>query len=94
MEYLQWIITIAAAISALIAIWKTIVVKLVHLSDILKEMQEHEQENYLSLLRLTVMSEEMPRGERIVAADKYLKAGGNGDVKKYIEEHLHTKERV
>ena len=93
MIYLQWVIAIAGAVSAIIGIWK-IVVKLVHLSDMIKEMQEHEQENYLSLLRLTVMSEEMPLGERIVAGDKYIKAGGNGEVKHYIEEHLHTKERV
>lgn len=52
---------------------------------------EHDREQYLSILRLTIMSEEMPVSERIIAGDKYIKAGGNGDVKKYyhqmIEEH-------
>lgn len=51
----------------------------------------HERENYLGLLRITIMSEEMPISERIVAGSKYIKAGGNGDVKKaykaLLEEH-------
>ena len=54
---------------------------------------EHDQEQYLSILRLTIMSEEMPVSERIIAGDKYIKKGGNGDVKKYYEKMLadHTK---
>lgn len=54
---------------------------------------EHDQEQYLSILRLTIMSEEMPVSERIIAGDKYIKKGGNGEVKKYYEKMLaeHTK---
>ncbi|MBR5199245.1 MAG: hypothetical protein IKW20_05390 [Bacteroidales bacterium] len=54
---------------------------------------EHDQDQYLSILRLTIMSEEMPISERIIAGDKYIKKGGNGDVKKYYEKMLieHTK---
>ena len=54
---------------------------------------EHDKDQYLSILRLTVMSEEMPISERIIAGDKYVKKGGNGDVKKYYEKMLaeHTK---
>ena len=39
------------------------------------------------------MSEEMPVSERIIAGDKYIKAGGNGDVKKYYQQMIkdHTK---
>ena len=52
---------------------------------------KHEEENYLGLLRLTIMSEEMPISERIIAGNKYIKAGGNGDVKKaykaLLQEH-------
>lgn len=50
----------------------------------------HEQENYLGLLRLTVMSSEMPTSERIIAGDKYIKAGGNGDVKHFYKNFLKT----
>ena len=52
---------------------------------------EHDKEQHLAILRLTIMSEEMPVSERIIAGDKYVKKGGNGDVKKYyqklLEEH-------
>ena len=54
---------------------------------------EHDKEQYLSILRLTIMSEEMPISERIIAGDKYVKKGGNGEVKKYYQRMLdeHTK---
>ena len=54
---------------------------------------EHDKEQYLSILRLTIMSEEMPISERIIAGDKYVKKGGNGDVKRYYQKMLeeHTK---
>jgi D-alanyl-lipoteichoic acid acyltransferase DltB (MBOAT superfamily) len=54
---------------------------------------EHDEDQYLSILRLTIMSEEMPISERIIAGAKYVKKGGNGDVKKYYQKMLeeHTK---
>ena len=54
---------------------------------------EHDREQHLAILRLTVMSEEMPVSERIIAGDKYVKLGGNGDVKQYYQKMLleHTK---
>ena len=57
------------------------------------KLVEHDQEQYLSILRLTIMSESMPISERIIAGDKYVKKGGNGDVKKYYQKMLqeHTK---
>lgn len=59
----------------------------------LKELKEHQTENYLGVLRLTVVSEEMPIPERIIAGEKYIKAGGNGEVKKLYQKMLaeHTK---
>ena len=58
-----------------------------------KTLMEHDREQYLSILRLTIMSEEIPVSERIIAGDKYIKAGGNGDVKKYYQQMIkeHTK---
>ena len=55
-------------------------------------LKEHSKENYLGIKRLTVMSHDMPIGERIIAGDDYIKAGGNGDVKHYIEKELHINE--
>ncbi len=52
-------------------------------------IEEHCRENYLTGLRLTIMSEDMPLGERIAAGLKYLELGGNGDVKKFLIEELH-----
>jgi hypothetical protein len=52
-------------------------------------IEEHCRENYLGIKRLTVMSSDMPLGERIIAGRDYIKAGGNGDVKHYIEDELH-----
>ncbi len=53
-----------------------------------EEMSEHSLDNYLSVKRLTIMSHEMPLSERIAAGEKYLKAGGNGEVKHKYEELL------
>lgn len=62
------------------------------LEEKVDKLVEHDEDQYLSILRLTVMSEEMPISERIIAGDKYVKKGGNGDVKKYYEKMLeeHT----
>ena len=56
-------------------------------------LEEHDREQYLSILRLTIMSEEIPVSERIIAGDKYIKSGGNGEVKKYYQQMIkdHTK---
>lgn len=53
---------------------------------------EHDQEQNLAILRLTIMSGDMPISERIIAGDKYVKKGGNGDVKQYYQKMLeeHT----
>lgn len=57
------------------------------------KLVEHDEDQYLSILRLTIMSEEMPISERIIAGDKYVKKGGNGEVRKYYQKMLeeHTK---
>ena len=90
---IEIIVAISGGIGAIVGIWK-VVVLLVHLVDDIKEIKEHTKENYLSCLRLTVMSADMPLGERIVAGDDYIKAGGNGEVKHFIEEKLHAKEVI
>ena len=48
--------------------------------------QEHQDEQYLAILRLTIMSEEMPMAERLIAGQKYVTLGGNGDVKKFLHQ--------
>lgn len=62
------------------------------LEEKVDKLVEHDKEQYLSILRLTIMNEDIPISERIIAGDKYIKAGGNGDVKKYYQQMLaeHT----
>ncbi len=52
------------------------------------ETNEHSLDNYLSVKRLTIMSHEMPLSERIAAGEKYIKYGGNGEVKHKYDELL------
>ena len=49
------------------------------------KLTEHNELQYLSLLRLTVMDSDMPMSERLIAGKDYLSRGGNGDVKKFYE---------
>lgn len=50
------------------------------------KLTEHNELQYLSLLRLTVMDTDMPMSERLIAGKEYLSKGGNGDVKAYYIE--------
>lgn len=72
------IITTAAKIYKFIRRWERWV----------EEQSEHALDNYLSIKRLTIMSHEMPLSERIAAGEKYIKYGGNGEVKHKYEELL------
>lgn len=101
MIWLDWIIKIGGAATAIGLLWKAVasfvhwlddIKKNMSLEDVkedIKELKEHSKENYLGIKRLTVMSHDMPIGERIVAGHDYIKAGGNGEVKHYIEDELH-----
>jgi hypothetical protein len=104
MEYIDLIIKIAGAITAtgvilgvVIKLWKAanrLKSTADSLSKTLNDLKEHSDENYMSLLRLTIMSNEMPIGERINAGYKYLNKGGNGEVKKYLKEVFNITDTV
>ena len=104
MNYLDGIIKIATVLGALgvifgvgVKAWRFIV-KLNSttkaLNEMLADLKKHSHENYMSLLRLTIMSNEMPIGERIVAGHKYLKEGGNGEVKAFLKSKFNIEETV
>lgn len=104
MGYLDGIIKAAAVLGAIgvifgagVKLWRFIV-KLNDttkaLNDTLTELKKHSHENYMSLLRLTIMSHEMPIGERIVAGHKYLEEGGNGEVKTFLKSEFNIEETV
>ena len=96
MDIWQWIIragAVAGAIAALVAAARKIVAPIKDMHTKINKIAEHDHEQYLSILRLTVMSPEMPISERLVAGKKYIDAGGHGDVKHYYENLVreHTK---
>ena len=104
MNYLDLIIKIAAGITALgviigfIAKFFDKINKLIEAingySEKVDKVQEHSEENYMSILRLVIMSPEMPIGERINAGYKYLENDGNGEIKAYLKEQFNITKTV
>ncbi len=99
-EYIDVIIRIAEGLTALGVIWiaarkfNRAMNAIEQAKAKLQSIEEHNFENHMSLLRLTIMSNEMPIGERIGAGIKYLKYGGNGEVKKFLKEKFNIDETV
>lgn len=80
METIDLIIKIAALITAVATCFA--LVKQIHRAvQWVEHLVQQCDENVLSILRLTIVSTEMPMSERITAGDKYIKLGGNGAVK-------------
>ena len=50
------------------------------------KQEEHDNQQYLSILRLTVMDSDMPMSERLIAGKEYISKNGNGDVKEFYKE--------
>lgn len=88
-----FIASVITSFSTIIASFVGIYKVLKRSEDWQKEKDEHDLENYLSILRLTIMSDEMPITERINAGDKYIKLGGNGAVKRHYKNLLDEYER-
>lgn len=55
---------------------------------------EHDNNQYMAILRLTVMSDNIPLSERISAGKEYLEHDGNGDVKHYYETVLKPHDTI
>lgn len=94
-KIIGWLTVIIGGIIAVVKVYRKMKSKL---EAVLKELAEqgkkintlldHDDKQYLSLLRLTVMTDSIPLSERISAGREYIEKGGNGDVKEYIETHL------
>ena len=96
MNWSDFILKLAGIIGAALVIYRFVVAVVKPIQAItssVKKMEEHDREQYLSILRLTIMSPDMPVSERIIAGEKYIKEGGNGDVKAYFEEFLRNHTR-
>ena len=92
----EWLIWLAGGATALIAIYKVakkIVELIMAISKAIVDFNanidrliRHDKEQYFAILRLTIVSRDMPLSERITAGRKYTDDGGNGDVKQlYLE---------
>ena len=86
---------VAGALTAIIALIVTVVKTIrkafrffINLKDSVDTLVKHDHAQYLSILRLTVMSENIPLSERIIAGKEYIENDGNGDVKHYYETVL------
>lgn len=77
---------VAGAITAILVLIGMIFSKIKKIFKMFNDMKEHTTENYLNNLRLVIMSEEMPIEERLRAGEKYIKAGGNGQVKAFYKK--------
>ena len=95
MPWYEFLIKAAAVVTALGIIFG-VVTKFVKATEELKEtiedLKRHSTDNYMNTLRLTIFSSDMPIGERVSAGIKYLKAGGNGDTKKFLKEKFDIDE--
>ena len=104
MEHLDLIIKIAAVITALGVIVGFIVKFFKRLNDFMKKLDEfkdsietlqtHSEDNYMSILRLVIISNDMPIGERIKAGYKYLENDGNGDIQAFLKEKFNITKTV
>jgi hypothetical protein len=93
MQYIDGIIKIASLLGAL----GVIIAFFIKINTFIKEAKkafEHNEENYMAILRLTIMSTEMPIGERINAGYKYLEKGGNGEVKKFLNNEFNITDTI
>ena len=86
------LITAGALVSAVGLIAQKVGKPIVEMLNEVKVLKTNDREHNLAILRLTTMSRDMPISERIIAGRKYIKLGGNGDVKEYYEQLLkeHT----
>lgn len=78
--------SIAVAVTAIGILFGKLFSKLKKMAKTYENIQLHTEENYLNNLRLVIMSDEMPIEERLRAGEKYVNAGGNGQVKAFYSK--------
>ena len=89
---------IAAAVAGILTLISGVLVAIINsqLKQVKEELAKtvsYQKDNYMALLRLTVMNSEMPIDERIAAGKNYIDHGGNGGVKEYYHNNL-VKEHI
>lgn len=90
-------IEIAKGVFTVLGIWITVnhssKKSVKELEKKVDKLIKDNEEQHTDILRLTIFEDNLPISERIIAGDKYLRKGGNGDTKKYYQQMLkeHTK---
>ena len=93
---LESIIQVGALVGAILTIWKVvspIQKKMDDIDEQLKDLKDGQVRNEIHNLRLAVLEENLPLGERIACAERYFKLGGNGYIKYVYKELLKELEK-
>ena len=85
---------IIALVSKVIGVIKRAKKYFTDLKENVDTLVEHDRTQYLAILRLTVMADNLPLSERIAAGKEYIKSDGNGDVKAYYETVLKPHDTI
>ena len=88
---------IVAIIALVVKIVNAVKSAITYFTDLKKKVDElgkHDKQQYMAILRLTVMSDNIPLSERIIAGKEYLDNDGNGDVQKYYDEVLKPHDTI
>ena len=88
------IVAIIALVSKIIGVVKNAKNYFSDLKENVDTLVEHDRTQYLAILRLTVMADNLPLSERIAAGKEYIKSDGNGDVKAYYETVLKPHDTI
>lgn len=88
------IVAIIALVSKIIGVVKNAKNYFSDLKQNVDTLVEHDRTQYLAILRLTVMADNLPLSERIAAGKEYIKSDGNGDVKAYYETVLKPHDTI
>lgn len=96
MSVIDKLLLLGGIASAVTGIWlllrriikavKNFIVAVRSLVSKIDTLVEHDNAQYLAILRLTIINESMPMSERLIAGKKYIDRGGNGDVKELYQK--------
>ena len=82
------VINLIIKIGALLGAISTIISVFVVCHKVLKKMENIDtslKDNKMDILRLTIVSKDMPLDERVSAGEKYVESGGNGSVHALVD---------
>lgn len=88
---------IVAIIALIVKIVNAVKNGITYFTDLKKSVDDlikHDHTQYMAILRLTVMSDNIPLSERINAGKEYLAEHGNGDVEQYYNEVLKPHDTI